>query len=118
MASALRTQMAAARLLRTTSSRLATLSPAQQRHHHHHQQQRRFKTNDSKTALTEHGEVHPATRPINSPDYGVHIDNATSYVVSLPEGTERKKRKRTGAGLLTNSVSQHLHPRAEAGNGR
>ena len=80
MASALRTQMAAARLLRTTtkttSSRLVTLSPAAQ-------QQRRFKTDDSKTALTEHGEVHPATRPINSPDYGVHIDNATSYVLSF-----------------------------------
>ena len=77
MASSLRTQTAAAaRLLRTSSRAHGSLAVP------FSQQQRRFKTDDSKTALTEHDEVHPATRPINSPDYGVHIDKATSYVMS------------------------------------
>lgn len=61
----------AAKLLRTSLPSRQGLALAQQR---------RFKTDNSKTALTEHGEVHPATKPINAPDYGVHIDKATSYV--------------------------------------
>ncbi|RYP05435.1 hypothetical protein DL764_003784 [Monosporascus ibericus] len=71
----LRTQTAA-RLLRTSSS-LPTRALSQT-------QQRRFKSDDSRTALTEHGEVHPAVKPANAPDYGVHIDKATSYVSPPP----------------------------------
>lgn len=45
--------------------------------------QRRFKTDDSRTSLTETTEqaVIPEEKPRNAPDYGVHIDRATSYVL-------------------------------------
>lgn len=69
----LRTQ-SAAKLLRTATSRPAFSVT-----------QRRFKTDDSK-ALTESvpaAAATPATRPANSPDYGVHIDKATSYVLQI-----------------------------------
>ncbi|EMR63718.1 NADH:ubiquinone oxidoreductase 21kD subunit [Eutypa lata] len=66
----------AAKLLRTSLPSRQGLALAQQR---------RFKTDNSKTALTEHGEVHPATKPINAPDYGVHIDKATSTYTPVPK---------------------------------
>ena len=72
----LRTQTAA-RLLRTSSS-LPSRALSQT-------QQRRFKSDNSTTALTEHGEVHPAVKPVNAPDYGVHIDKATSTYTPVPK---------------------------------
>ncbi|ORY59716.1 ETC complex I subunit conserved region-domain-containing protein [Pseudomassariella vexata] len=50
--------------------------------------QRRFKTDDAK-ALTETtpagAGITPAARPANSPDYGVHIDKATSTFTPVPK---------------------------------
>ncbi|RYO80056.1 hypothetical protein DL766_008309 [Monosporascus sp. MC13-8B] len=68
----------AARLLRICSS-LPSRALSQT-------QQRRFKSDTSTTtALTEHGEVHPAVKPANAPDYGVHIDKATSTYTPVPK---------------------------------
>jgi hypothetical protein len=70
----LRTQTgAAARLLRSSPSICARSNTMAS--------QRRHKSDDnSNTALEKTQPAPPATRPANAPDYGVHIDKATSYV--------------------------------------
>ncbi|KAI0889552.1 ETC complex I subunit conserved region-domain-containing protein [Annulohypoxylon maeteangense] len=48
--------------------------------------QRRFKSDDSTTSLTESGEPSvPEEKPRNAPDYGVHIDRATSTFTPIPK---------------------------------
>ncbi|KAI1097934.1 ETC complex I subunit conserved region-domain-containing protein [Jackrogersella minutella] len=49
--------------------------------------QRRFKTDDSKTALVEAATSAVVTKekPRNAPDYGVHIDKATSTFTPVPK---------------------------------
>lgn len=71
----LRTQTAA-RLLRVSTSmtgRSSALATAQQR----------WKSDDASTALSQNNlPTPPEARPANTPDYGVHIDKATSYVIA------------------------------------
>ncbi|KAI1478777.1 hypothetical protein K445DRAFT_319291 [Daldinia sp. EC12] len=49
--------------------------------------QRRFKTDDSRTALAETTEqaAIPEEKPHNAPDYGAHIDRATSTFTPVPK---------------------------------
>ncbi|KAI1466982.1 ETC complex I subunit conserved region-domain-containing protein [Daldinia caldariorum] len=49
--------------------------------------QRRFKTDDSRTSLTETTEQTAITKekPRNAPDYGAHIDRATSTFTPVPK---------------------------------
>ncbi|KAI1336626.1 putative NADH-ubiquinone oxidoreductase 18 kDa subunit [Xylariaceae sp. FL0016] len=71
----LRTQTAA-RMLRTSSSLTGrSLGNAQ----------RRFKTDDASTSLTQTKPAPPEARPANAPDYGVHIDKATSTFTPVPK---------------------------------
>ncbi|KAI1373244.1 ETC complex I subunit conserved region-domain-containing protein [Hypoxylon crocopeplum] len=74
----LRTQAAAATLLRS-----ARLVPSRQALA---MAQRRFKSDDTTTSLTETSETAlPEERPHNSPDYGAHIDKATSTFTPVPK---------------------------------
>ncbi|KAI0006801.1 ETC complex I subunit conserved region-domain-containing protein [Xylariaceae sp. FL0662B] len=50
--------------------------------------QRRFKSDDStstSTSVTETKPASPEVRPANAPDYGVHIDRATSTFTPVPK---------------------------------
>ncbi|KAI0897142.1 ETC complex I subunit conserved region-domain-containing protein [Annulohypoxylon nitens] len=74
----LRTQAAATSLLRN-----ARLVPSRQALA---MAQRRFKSDDSTTSLTESEKpALPAEKPRNAPDYGVHIDRATSTFTPIPK---------------------------------
>ncbi|KAI1653571.1 ETC complex I subunit conserved region-domain-containing protein [Daldinia decipiens] len=77
----LRTQAAAAT---TTMLRSARLVPNRQALA---MAQRRFKTDDSKTSLTETTEqaAIPEEKPHNAPDFGAHIDRATSTFTPVPK---------------------------------
>lgn len=75
----LRTQ-SAAKLLRAAAPRPATLPLAQ----------RRFQSDDASKALSK--PVATEVRPANSPDYGVHIDKATSYVCLVHLRVSRRDR--------------------------
>jgi NADH dehydrogenase (ubiquinone) Fe-S protein 4 len=81
----LRTQTgAAARLLRTSSSLLPSVSGIV--HSPPAAHQRRYKTdNNPATALEQTNPAPPATRPANAPDYGVQIDKATSTYTPVPK---------------------------------
>ncbi|RWA09724.1 hypothetical protein EKO27_g5380 [Xylaria grammica] len=48
--------------------------------------QRRLKSDDTSTALSQNNlPTAPEVRPANSPDYGVHIDKATSTYTPVPK---------------------------------
>ncbi|KAK9770891.1 putative NADH dehydrogenase [ubiquinone] iron-sulfur protein 4, mitochondrial [Seiridium cardinale] len=71
----------AAKLLRTATTPRTTVSSFTQR---------RFKTEDLSKAIAEAGPVtdaakSPAERAPNSPDYGAHIDKATSTFTPVPK---------------------------------
>ncbi|KAI0019494.1 putative NADH-ubiquinone oxidoreductase 18 kDa subunit [Xylariomycetidae sp. FL0641] len=73
----LRTQTAARMLRTSTSASRPAFATAQ----------RRMKTDDvdSRTSLTQTKPAPPEVRPANAPDYGVHIDRATSTFTPVPK---------------------------------